>query len=91
MTGVNQLGAWKGGQPARSWSITENHHTATKIHLRTYVNRRYKITVYRAGEDGELFDLETDPGEVRNLWHDPSAAALKSKLLYEFMQATLRP
>ncbi len=89
MTGLNQLETWSGGGAARTWSITENRHTLTNVHLRTYVNDRYKITVWRKGEDGELFDLREDPGEVNNLWHEPSAQALKGRLLYEFMQATL--
>ncbi|HET6426906.1 MAG TPA: sulfatase-like hydrolase/transferase [Phycisphaerae bacterium] len=90
MTGVNQLPTWSGGEPARTWSITENHHGTRCFHLRTYVNQRYKITVYRDGADGELFDLADDPGEVRNLWHDPAAAEVKSRLLHEFLQATLQ-
>ena len=57
--------------------------------MRTYVNQRYKITVYRDADYGELFDLEQDPGEQCNLWDEPSAAATKSHLLHEFMQATL--
>ena len=90
MTGVNQLGTWCGGEAGRTYSITENHHGTHKCHMRSYVDRRYKITVYRFGADGELFDLQEDPGEVNNLWHDPAAAELKLRLLHEFMQATLR-
>lgn len=89
MTGVNQAACWQGGTPARRWSITENRHTLTTMHMRTYVSERYKLTVYRSGLDGELFDLKEDPGEVRNLWHDPAAAELKGRLLLEFMQAIL--
>ena len=89
MTGVDQTDTWCGGEPARKWSITENRHTKTNFHMRTYVNQRYKITVYRKWPDGELFDLVEDPGEVNNLWHDPAAQELKGKLLLEFMQATL--
>ena len=89
MTGVNQLDAWCGGPPARSWSITENRHTLTKMHMRTYVNQHYKITVYRLSDDGELFDLQADPGELENLWHDPAARDLKARLLLELAQATL--
>jgi arylsulfatase A-like enzyme len=89
MTGVSQLETWCGGPAARSWSITENRHTRTKMHMRTYVNQRYKITVYRLSDDGELFDLQEDPGELSNLWHDPAARDLKAGLLLEFMQATL--
>ncbi len=89
MTGVDQTGTWSGGEAARTWSLTENRHTLTNIHLRTYVNERYKLTVWRKGEDGELFDLEADPGEVDNLWHKPEAQGLKGRLLYEMMQATM--
>ncbi|MCD6304578.1 MAG: sulfatase-like hydrolase/transferase [Planctomycetes bacterium] len=90
MTGIDQLETWCGGPPARTWSITENHHGTRHFHMRTYVDRRYKITVYRDGEDGELFDLQEDPGELRNLWHEPAAAPLKGRLLHEFLQALLQ-
>lgn len=89
MTGMNQLPTWCGGKPVRTFSITENHHTPRSFHMRTYVNQRYKITVYRQGEDGELFDLQEDPGEINNLWHDSRSQQLKGRLLHEFMQATL--
>ncbi len=89
MTGVNQLETWSGGAAARTWSITENHH-AKRFHMRTYINQRYKITVYREGDDGELFDLVEDPGEICNLWHGPEAKELKSQMMYEFLQATLQ-
>lgn len=88
MTGINQLPTWQGGQPARRWSITENRHSHSKIHLRTYVNERYKMTVYRTLNDGELFDLQVDPGEVHNLWNEPSALPLKAQIMQEFLQAT---
>jgi len=90
MTGVDQLATWCGGEAARAWSITENRHTRTNFHMRTYVNRRYKITVYRKWDDGELWDLQEDPGEINNLWHDPGAVGLKCQLLREFMQATIQ-
>lgn len=90
MTGIDQLDAWQGGGSARTWSVTENHHGYRRFHMRTLVNERYKLTVYRTGDDGELFDLESDPGEICNLWHEPDAQPLKGRLLHEFMQATLQ-
>ncbi len=89
MTGANQVPSWTGQGGVRDHAIVENRHTYSRVHLRTYVDRRHKITVYRTGDDGELFDLVEDPGEISNLWHDPAAADLKREMLYKFMQATL--
>ncbi len=90
MTGADQLACWQGGPEPRPFSIVENHHGNRRFHMRTYISRRHKITVYRNGDEGELFDLEADPGELRNLWDDPGSAPLKCRLLHEFMQATLK-
>ena len=89
MAGVDQTPTWTGGPPARTGSITENRHTATNFHMRTYVNQRYKIMVYRKWGDGELFDLQKDPAETHGLWNDPAAESLKCNLLHEFIPATL--
>jgi len=90
MTGVNQFDAWCGREKApREHIIVENRHEPTLVHLRTYVDERYKITVYRNHDYGELFDLEEDPGEVHNRWRDREYAGVKSELLRKFMSATL--
>lgn len=70
----------------RDHVVVENRHQPTKLHLRTYVDARYKLTVYRGHDYGELFDLVEDPGEVHNLWDEPSAAALKLYLLHRAVQ-----
>lgn len=90
MTGHNQLESWAGGGPVRAETIVENHHGTEAFHMRTLVTPTHKITVYRDGADGELFDLENDPGETRNLWHEPEAAALKSEMMHRFLQTILR-
>jgi arylsulfatase A-like enzyme len=70
----------------RDHVIVENRHQPTKLHLRTYVEQRYKLTVYRGAPYGELFDLEADPGETRNLWESPDHAALRAELLHRAVQ-----
>jgi arylsulfatase A-like enzyme len=90
MTGRNQLPSWKGEEAVRDHVIVENHHGTRVFHMRTLVTERWKITVYRDGAEGELFDLENDPGEVRNLWHDPAFKDAKARMLHEFLQQTLR-
>ncbi|MFP4106767.1 MAG: sulfatase-like hydrolase/transferase [Phycisphaerae bacterium] len=89
MTGLDQTESWRGGQAVRDWSITENHHGNRGCHMHSFVTQRYKITVYRSTDDGELFDLQEDPGEVNNLWHEPDAQEIKKDLLLKFMQARM--
>ncbi len=53
------------------------------------MNERYKLTVYYNHDYGELFDLESDPGEVDNLWAKPECAALKSELMLKLVHAEM--
>lgn len=89
LQGVDQTPSWKGEGPVREVSITENHHGYTRFHMTSLVTNRHKITVHRDTDDGELFDLQEDPGEVNNLWHDPASAGLKSELLLKHAQARM--
>ena len=69
MTGVNQRRVWEGNDHgAREHVMIENRHQPTTIHIKTYVDERYKLTVYYNRDYGELFDLQEDPHEVNNLW-----------------------
>jgi uncharacterized sulfatase len=90
MTGADQATVWRGdASHARDHVIVENRHQPTTIHQRTYVDRRHKITAYYNRACGELFDLEEDPGEFRNLWDDPAARELKGDLLLKLIHAEL--
>jgi uncharacterized sulfatase len=81
MTGVDQSAVWLGREPKkRDFALVENHHQPTSIHCRTYVDQRYKITMYWNRDYGEIFDLECDPGEIHNLWDAPEARELKADL-----------
>ncbi|MBD2847384.1 sulfatase-like hydrolase/transferase [Paenibacillus sp. IB182496] len=90
MTGVDQSAVWRGEQAeARDHALCEFRHEPTTIHQKTYVERRYKITVYYKQAYGELFDLQEDPGELRNEWSNPAYAELKSELLLKLAWAEL--
>jgi arylsulfatase A-like enzyme len=90
MTGVDQSAVWLGNkEQARDHILCENHHEPTTIHLKTYVDQRYKITVHYNREYGELFDLQEDPHEINNLWGNPDYAELKTKLLLKYIWAEL--
>lgn len=90
MTGVDQKKVWLGKDgEARDHVICEFRHEATTIHQKTYVDERYKLTVYYNQDYGELFDLQTDPSEINNLWDNPDYADLKSRLLLHYIWAEL--
>ncbi len=87
MTGASQLAVWQGDNAsAREHVIIENRHQPTTLHLKTFINERYKLTLYFNRDYGELYDLRDDPGEVYNLWSDE---ALRASLTEEFLRAEM--
>lgn len=90
MTGVDQSAVWKGeAAAARDHVVIENRHEPDTVNLKTYVDARYKLTVYYNQTYGELFDLQEDPGEFQNLWDDPRSQDLKQRLLLKFLHAEM--
>jgi arylsulfatase A-like enzyme len=41
-------------------------------HAKTIRTARWRATFFPEGSIGELYDLEEDPSELRNLWNDPA-------------------
>jgi uncharacterized sulfatase len=90
MTGVDQSDVWRGETDAeRDHVVVENHHEPTTIHCKTYVDDRYKLTVYYDCDYGELFDLQEDPDEVDNRWNDPACEDLKGDLIRDLLFAEM--
>ena len=90
MSGVDQSGVWTGQkEQARDHVIVENRHEPTTIHVKTYIDQRYKLTVYYNRDYGELFDLESDPAEINNLWAEPDYAGLKAQLITKLLFAEM--
>ncbi|MBB6430621.1 sulfatase family protein [Algisphaera agarilytica] len=91
MQGVSQLDSWRGtAEPTRDHAIVENHHNASDaVHLRTLVTDRYKLTVYRGRDWGELFDMQEDPHELHNRYDDPAYAEARSAMMMKLIQADL--
>lgn len=90
MTGADQKDVWLGrNSSARDHIICEFRHEPTTIHQKTYVDQRYKITVYYNQTYGELFDLQEDPHELNNLWANSEYLPLKSELLLKYVWAEL--
>jgi uncharacterized sulfatase len=91
MQGLDQLPLWTGQTrtPVRNETIVEFRHQPTTIHMKTLVENRYKITIHYRRDYGELYDLQTDPGEIRNLWDAPGHASLKAALIRRLLDAEM--
>jgi hypothetical protein len=48
-----------------------------------------KIVIYHGIEDGELYDLATDPDEFNNLYHQQEHAELRYQLLKRAFDASV--
>ena len=49
----------------------------------------YERTETYAGTEGELYNVEEDPRQRNNLWDDPAAASMKSRLLKQAFDASV--
>lgn len=50
------------------------------VRLRTLVTRRWRLSLYHGVPWGELYDLDNDPHEARNLWDDPESRSIRAEL-----------
>ncbi|MEZ2126966.1 MULTISPECIES: sulfatase [unclassified Sinorhizobium] len=53
-------------------------------------SQRYKLVHFVDSDEGQLFDLETDRSEIRNLWDDPAHQATKQELIDEILRWRIR-
>ena len=68
--------------PTRGWALCEyrdsGHPYQPPVHATMLRRGRYKLVVHHGQpatdrpRGGELYDLETDPGELHNRWDDPA-------------------
>jgi arylsulfatase A-like enzyme len=49
--------------------------------VHTLIDGRYRLSVFHGTGWGELYDLDSDPGEFDNLWDQPAHAALRARMV----------
>lgn len=60
-----------------------------RVRMRTWRSQRHRLTVYDGQAWGELYDLQDDPLELRNLWQEPAARGLRGELMECLARAML--
>lgn len=53
--------------------------------IRTLVHQGWRLSMFEGSELGELFDLESDPHELTNLWADPAAQVRKVAMMHHLI------
>ena len=93
---VQGKSAWpvlSGAAARRRPFVRSEYHDALQLpdatHANMLRNERYKLAYYHGHPAGELYDLEKDPNEFRNLWDDPQHLALKHELTKELFDAVM--
>ena len=91
MQGIDQAPAWTdAARAARDWAMVEFRPTESPFCQRTLVTGRWKLVAYNERPYGELYDLDRDPDQYRNLWDDPAAASVRTELLGKLASAEMQ-
>jgi arylsulfatase A-like enzyme len=86
MQGVSLLNAISGGETGHDAMVIEEHQRRGYMGLkdnfraRSLITREHRLTLYEGVNWGELYDLNEDQAEIRNLWDDPRAANKRHQL-----------
>jgi arylsulfatase A-like enzyme len=75
--GLDLSVVWRGEEPA----VRETIYTAYEDKQRSVRDGRYKLIRYPLLDHVQLFDLERDPHELRNLANDPEHADVEARLM----------
>jgi hypothetical protein len=78
----------QGKEQGREYTFTqyESHTPDASVVMNSMFANNIKCVLYERsktyeGTEGELYDLEQDPGELVNLWDNPDYASVKADMI----------
>jgi len=60
------------------------------LRTRSYIKDNRRLTIWQGMDGGEMFDRNTDPHEMRNLWDDPKDQTLRAEMTEAMLRETIR-
>jgi len=96
LQGRSLLPAVAGGEAVRDALVIEHHDGGARMgfdkpaRARCLLTDRWRITVFKDEEWGELYDREADPRETRNLWDDEAHRPVRAELMERLMHEAIR-
>lgn len=96
LQGRSLLPATAGDEAVRDALVIEHHDGGARMgfdkpaRARCLLTDRWRITVFKDEEWGELYDRRADPGETRNLWDDDAHRPVRAKLMERLVHEAIR-
>jgi arylsulfatase A-like enzyme len=56
----------------------------------TFIRDKWRLSMWYGDDTGQLFDRESDPHEMNNLWFDPEHVSIKADLMERMMRERMR-
>jgi arylsulfatase A-like enzyme len=86
LQGRSLLPAISGGGGREAAFIQYDHQMAglppdQGLRVHSLIDARWRISVVLGSAEGELYDLEADPGEFENLWSSPAHTGIRAELM----------
>lgn len=80
----------EGGPGGHEAVLSEYTTNDRRINGKCLVTEHFKIVLWDVEQGGELYDLQADPGELRNLYYEPSWQTERDRLLERLLAQVMR-
>lgn len=70
--------------------LSEHLGAETGLRTRTFIQSKWRLTIWQGMPDGQLYDGQNDPHELKNLWFEPSSQVKKAELMEAMLREMIR-